>query len=720
MKLKEPSNEQKIIIELIKDYNIVVNAVAGSGKTTTILHIATKYPTKKILLITYNKRLKQETRERVIFNNIKNITVHNYHSFCVQEYKMEGYTDDIILDVIINKIERKFIYDIIIIDEIQDMNNIYYELIYKIIKQNKNDFRICLLGDINQNIYNFNNADSRYLIYSELIFNLNNNEWKRLTLNETFRLTPEIVDFINNCVLKEKRIISKKINIENIENIKPRYIFCNSYDDRILYEIIHYYLKILNFDNNNYEFQDIFILAPSVKSDKTPIKSLANKLSIFHNIPIYIPNSDDEILDDDIIKNKILFSSYHQAKGLERKIVIIYSFDSSYFEYYNKNADKSKCTNEIYVALTRAKERLTVIHDYKYNFLNFLDIDNIEKYCYNDNIKMIRCFDRNNKIFNFQFDIMEYNKKNIFNIDNKTNKRIIENIIIDIINNNKINNIVSVTNFIKHIPYNIISETLKYIEIIDMNKNDIFDTDSSDSDKYNIEIDTKIKQDILYENVSDITGIAIPIYFEYIKTKKITILEILDNEYKSNKLEREINDIRNKIDNMNILKIANIYNAITNELYFKIHQIKEYKWLSKNMLELAIKRLEKNIKNNPKFEIKFIKEINFHNIENLFLKGYIDCIDDENVWELKFIKKITNTHILQLALYMYMYKINNDNNKRFFLLNIYDGTKIEIKSDIDKLQKIIFIIYNYKYKFNNNITDDEFFNNIDIIKNKYL
>ena len=72
--------------------------------------------------------------------------------------------------------------------------------------------------------------------------------------------------FINICVLKENRIISNKIISDTIkiQDIIPRYLYCNSYDDRILYEIIHYYLKIMNFDNNNYEFQDIFILAPSI------------------------------------------------------------------------------------------------------------------------------------------------------------------------------------------------------------------------------------------------------------------------------------------------------------------------------------------------------------------------------------------------------------------------------------------------------------------------
>lgn len=43
MTLHNPSNEQLEIIKLLKDNNVVVDSVAGSGKTTTIMHIAKHY-----------------------------------------------------------------------------------------------------------------------------------------------------------------------------------------------------------------------------------------------------------------------------------------------------------------------------------------------------------------------------------------------------------------------------------------------------------------------------------------------------------------------------------------------------------------------------------------------------------------------------------------------------------------------------------------------------
>ena len=46
--------------------------------------------------------------------------------------------------------------------------------------------------------------------------------------------------------------------------------------------------------------------------------------------------------------------------GLERKVVLVLAFDNKYFEFYNKDADPKRLPNELYVALSRAKEKLLV------------------------------------------------------------------------------------------------------------------------------------------------------------------------------------------------------------------------------------------------------------------------------------------------------------------------------------------------------------------------
>ena len=62
----------------------------------------------------------------------------------------------------------------------------------------------------------------------------------------------------------------------------------------------YFIFKELKFYFKKYSYDNILILAPSVKSERSPIRSLANLLSKF-NIPIYVPNNDEEKILDDIM-----------------------------------------------------------------------------------------------------------------------------------------------------------------------------------------------------------------------------------------------------------------------------------------------------------------------------------------------------------------------------------------------------------------------------------
>jgi len=332
------SKEQNQIINYLEENNnVIVNAVAGSGKTTTNLHIANHFPHLKILLITYNAKLKLETREKIKITGFKNIETHSYHSFCVKYYDSECYTDSEIITYLSNSpelsTERLFPkYDIIILDETQDMSPLYYQLFCTIFRDNANPLtKICILGDEKQSIFDFNKADQRFITMAEKIFNFNSFSWKKCNLSESFRVTTEMSDFINHCMLGEERIISKKIT-----GHKPRYIVCNTFGEKTCIKINQVFDEVKYYLNIGYLADDIFILSPSIRTNTTPTALLENKIKQELDIPIFVPLGDDAILDKDIIKNKLVFSTFHQAKGLERKVVLVFCFDSAYFKYYKK------------------------------------------------------------------------------------------------------------------------------------------------------------------------------------------------------------------------------------------------------------------------------------------------------------------------------------------------------------------------------------------------
>ena len=81
--------------------------------------------------------------------------------------------------------------------------------------------------------------------------------FQRCKLSESFRLTREISSFINTCMLRENRIISNKTSGK-----KPKYVICDVYSSTPLKEF-----KII-FEELRIEPKDIFILAPSLKSNK--------------------------------------------------------------------------------------------------------------------------------------------------------------------------------------------------------------------------------------------------------------------------------------------------------------------------------------------------------------------------------------------------------------------------------------------------------------------
>ena len=380
--LPKLSKEQEdIIIKILNGNNIIVDSVAGSGKTTTSLQIAIHTSPKQILLLTYNSRLKSETRGKV-FNLTQNgvpilMEVHSYHSFNVKYYNKSNYTDIGIVQTLTknlkiqpNKLTNKKVqYDILILDEAQDITETFFKFICKIFVDTcTNNTQICILGDKNQSIFDFNNADNRYLTFADKIFNFNDKLWTTANLSTSYRITNQMANYLNKNMLSYNRLNAIK------NGRLPKYMIIDVYNDHL-----SIYRQIDNIIKNGYTYSDIFILAPSVKSETTPIKALANYLSITKDINIYVSSDDSEAIDEELVKNKLVITTFHQIKGLERKIVFVTSFDNSYFDYYKRNTsiDKSNCPNEMYVSCTRAIDILIVVHHKHKQKLEFLNMENL-------------------------------------------------------------------------------------------------------------------------------------------------------------------------------------------------------------------------------------------------------------------------------------------------------------------------------------------------------
>ena len=694
------SEEQKKIVKQIRaGRNVIVEAVAGSGKTTCNLYLAINSAAKKILLLTYNSKLRLETREKAHKCEINNMEVHSYHSFCVKYYNHNAYTDFVIKDIILKKQVPKvqFEYDIIILDEAQDITPTYYELVCKVIHDNakassgKPAPQLCLLGDRFQSIYGYNMADCRYLTLADQLFNLNSYPWARCYLSVSYRLTEETANFVNRCMGGRLVIKTAKSN-----KSLPQY---NILDCRDTDRIIGIIMKFLS---AGYKPGDIFILAPSIKIKNhntvlenrdyqiSPIKKLENTLKTqYPEIPIYVPCTDSEKLDVDVLAGKILFSTFHQSKGLERPIVIVYNFDASYFTYYKRNADKTRMPNELYVATTRPSEHLVLLHGQTNERLDFVGEDILVGAC---------------RVNGF----MRPSKKPTPKMPNETRTSI------------------TVMDILSHLNFSIILKALDFIEWTAIRHIGP-----------RIKIPPKIVTSSGFENVSDITGTSIPAYYELRTLNRMTIYDRLQEDIRQNGIRggysshhRKPFDVRKiqleKLNLEELLYLANEYNATQTGYIFKTYQIQEYKWLSHENMEECCRRLDSlKIGGSAIYE----SSVSFKKGVNIF--GCMDCVDGNRVFEFKCVECIGYEHLLQLAIYMFLYESHlregvveqpTDDNlkKEYYLYNILNDNLIKVVSTYSKLHEMYEFIMNSKNISDEDLHDEEFVaRNVEIQK-KYV
>lgn len=676
------SIEQLNIINTIKENkNVICDAVAGSGKTTTILELAKALPDKLILQITYNSMLRHEVKDKA--RNIKNLKIHSYHSLYVNYYNNNAHTDNILNDIIINnKIPIKELpkFDIIVIDEVQDMTILFFSAIQKFINDLQKNVQYLILGDKNQAVYDFKGADNRFLTLAKDIYPNS----VVLPLSQSFRVTKPIANFVNFVLLGEYRIKTMK------KGSNVNYLICNTFK---IYKYL--IIKIKDFFNAGYKPEDIFVLCPSFKSKKlNPVKLLENELTK-SNIHCYI--SLDTKLDDNYIKNKVVFTTFHQSKGRERKIVIIYNFDSSYFDFYNKTAPKYKCPASFYVAITRASEHLILLEDINYHPLQFLKYNYLEM---SDtgliDIQLIKHNLNNKKETNIPEiwinDLVKYIDDNKLNDINKyidltfntpTNK--FNNINIKTNNNiNEINSLVisSIREYKYFNDMTIFNKTIDYIEQYLTNYITIFE-----------KIVTKIETNMNIYNLSEIKKNCLKLKYSYL--------------FWFDKFIQKINFPSNNINDN--LYLANFYLSLVENVFFKLVDIKNYDWINKNQINTCIENMDNKIIK----ELEYEKIITFNYQSNKYgdlnIIGRINAYNHNNIYQIVSVDNINIEHLLDLICKAWLHLNINNNKCNFYIYNIVTNELKQI-INFDYINVIVELLLDNKLEKKYKNSDYEFIN----------
>ena len=505
-----------------------------------------------------------------------------------------------------------------------------------------------------------------------------------------------------------------------------------------------------------YVADDFLIIAASVKSKSTPVRTVGNFITdyitkcpvdddnyeTYSKFGIHVSTSDDAPSPSEkVINGKILLCTYHQAKGLERKIVFVMGFDNSYYVFNAKTSETNYCPNIMYVAATRVLEHLILVHNDNMAYLPFLDQTKISEYC-----------DVIGTLGEEREAVKE--EKSIF----------------------------TVTQLISHLSS----------DIIDSLYNMLIKTDIRINKKL-IHIPNEIKQPYGYEEVSEITGTAIPAYLEFKISGKCAIydstykylnksdakepdpLDDLPNDlmsfdasdYVDESCEHVLLEVKTDVNFHDCFKSKEAFYAMLSSdddkkpnklLYvatrycssrsgykFKNVQIKYHTWLSINNLNKCYERCKRlNISKNAKFEYASncdIKIRKYHDqLINVCISGVIDCKDKYNIYEFKCVKEIKKEHFLQLAIYMYLHQreiinkycksheleINYRNvpaselcKYHYYLYNISTDDLYEIKCQYNTLHSIILQLISEKNKDPVKKTDDIFISSNLLLARKY-
>jgi ATP-dependent DNA helicase RecQ len=378
---------------------------------------------EQLLMLTFSRAAVTEFKKRLydlIGNAAYFIEIKTFHSFCFDLLGKVGSiekSDDIIKKTIEkiknNEVEISHITKtVLVIDEAQDMNEDEYNLINALMQLNE-DMRVIAVGDDDQNIFEFRGSSSQYLEN----FIINNKATKH-ELIENYRSKNNLVEYTNefskqikhrlkstdiiarqrdNGHLKIVRYYTNNLITPTVNDIlstglsgtscvltktneealqvaglllknKVQAKLIQSNDGFSLYHVqeIRHFINLLNLSNEEFIISD--------DTWDTTKKEIANQFRKSERLDLclnlirdfeqtnpkkkYRSDFDTFIreskLEDFYNENgqTIFVSTIHKAKGKE--------FDNVFIMLDNFNSESDEAKRQLYVAMTRAKQNLTI------------------------------------------------------------------------------------------------------------------------------------------------------------------------------------------------------------------------------------------------------------------------------------------------------------------------------------------------------------------------
>jgi hypothetical protein len=369
--LPDPSLEQREIMEAIHaNHCVTVRACAGSGKTTCMLQVAASLPpSRRVLIITYNRSLADECKERIqrlsLGDCVKCYTIHGL----VSRYAGRACNDDKKLADQLDWWDSGLGFantlklDIVMVDEAQDLRPLFHRALSRIFSDaHEGGIQLCLVGDPKQLLYDWatfggDKASDSFFLEPEKYWGqfTEHRKWVHLPLSVSYRLTPNIASFCN--LFWGTSMIGGNTTSPNIP---VEYIIKNPYPDTYRFDHHKLQTSVLAKIIDQHGPENVLFMAQSIKNERSPIRVHVNQLMKIKDATTGLQKYNFDIKESargfegaHDWTNKVRVWTFCGSKGCEADAVVVFGF-----EIYSRPHP----LNQIGVALSRARKRLLVIH----------------------------------------------------------------------------------------------------------------------------------------------------------------------------------------------------------------------------------------------------------------------------------------------------------------------------------------------------------------------
>ena len=333
-----------------------VRAVAGSGKTTTLLEAAARAGDgRRFLMLTYNRRLCAATAGRVQLDERLRggrLVAKTYHSAAASLFDVDvtdGGDYDACVDAACKREQlsaRSEPFDTLFVDEAQDLNPRFLRLVLHLVVV-AGVRCVVLAGDERQTLYGFKEGDSRstseVLMDPERFFPPGTGPFLDLRLSTSFRVPRCVADFVNQELWQAgaQRITTRDPgpgeSIRLLECRPSLFVSAKS----IATEVAAVTLRP--------GAGSVAVLGFSDK-ERTPIREISNQL---RGMNVRVVSTEDDAA------GSVTVGTFHSTKGMEWDTVFVVGFDCFY--HRATKAFEPHAMDPLYVAVTRATTRLVLV-----------------------------------------------------------------------------------------------------------------------------------------------------------------------------------------------------------------------------------------------------------------------------------------------------------------------------------------------------------------------